>query len=157
MKDQDEMKLTNKNPDATGFEREEQELAGVFTAYRESVQAWSTDIMSRERRVVVVSARRPLSLRLATFAMTAVLLASVVTGGVVQHERNVQQAQKIAQQKASEQKLADFKVAQEKQATQAQVAANQGMQDDELLADVDRDVAQDSPSAMEPLASLMAK
>jgi hypothetical protein len=112
--------------------------------------------MSRERRVVV-SARRPLSFRLATFAMTAVLLASVVTGGVVQHERNVQQAQKIAQQKADELKLADLKVAQEKKAAEAQVAANQGMQDDELLADVDSDVAQDSPAAMEPLASLMGK
>ncbi len=156
MKHQDEMKQANSKTGATSFEREEQELAGVFAAYRESVQAWSSDVMSRERRVVV-SARRPLSFRLATFAMTAVLLASVITGGVVQHERNVQDAQRVAQQKADEQKLAEQKVAQEKKAAEIQLAAQQGVQDDELLADVDSDIAQDSPSAMEPLASLMAK
>ena len=156
MKHQDEMKQAN-NFEATSFEREEQELAGVFRAYRESVQSWSSDLMSRERRIAVVSTRRPLSLRLATFAMTAVLLASVVTGGVVQHERNVQEAQKIAQQKADAQKLADLKVAQEKKAAADHLAANQSVQDDELLSDVDSDIAQDSPSAMEPLASLMTK
>lgn len=157
MKHQDEMKQADNNSEAKSFEREEQELAGVFAAYRESVQAWSADVMNRERRVVVVSSRRPLSLRLATFAMTAVLLASVITGGVVQHERTLKEEQRVAQQKADEQKLVDLKVAQEKKAAEEQVAANQSMQDDELLADVDSDVAQDSPAAMEPLAALMGK
>jgi len=163
------MKKTTDNPEAMSFERQEHELAAVLSAYRESVHTWSANLTadllenSRARSVAyrqgvkAPSAWSILTWRFATFAFSGVLLASVVTGGVIQHEHNVQEAQRIEKQKADDKKLADLKIEEEKKIAANQLTADQNQQDDELLADVDSDVAQDSPAAMEPLATLMSK
>jgi hypothetical protein len=146
------------NLETLDFESQEKELASVLGAYRQSVHAWSADLM--ERQPVRRFAHKPasswsvLTWRFATFAMSGLMLAALAGGGLIQYERNID-AKNIAQQQANQKKLDEQKNADEKQAAEAQLAANQNMQDDELLAAVDSDVAQQTPEAMEPLASLM--
>lgn len=151
--------FTTKTTKATGdgalanFERDERELAEVLGSFRLSVHAWSDAEFNRERRVV--PAHRPLfGFRLAA-ASCVLLLAAGITGGVAVHEHNqdvaIQQARQDAEmkRKAAEQ-------AQLKKMQQEQLAAH-SVNDDALLADIDSDIAQESPEAMQPLASLMTR
>ena len=68
------------------------------------------------------------------------LVAGSVSGGV--HERHQRQEQ--------------ARIAAAQEAARQRVAAEQRARDEELLAKVDSEVSQEVPSAMEPLAQLMA-
>jgi uncharacterized protein HemX len=108
--------------------------------FRMSVCAWSEAELSRERTVVKVVRRR--SWRLAVgWALAGVLVAAGASGGVYEHH---QQELRIA---AAAQQAEQQQAARELQAR---------AEEDDLLAKVDSDISQEVPSAMEPLAQLMA-
>jgi hypothetical protein len=77
-------------------------------------------------------------------AMGCTLVAGGVSGGVYERHQKQEAARDAAQAKVADQ--------------QRLVAAEKARQDEEdLLAKVDSDVSRETPSAMEPLAQLMAE
>ena len=117
------------------------ELDEVLRDFRMSLHAWSEAALSRPRAAVELRRRR--SWKLATvWAMGCVLVVGgVSTGGIYQHHR---QEMRIAAARAAEQ-----------QRLAAQERARE--EEEDLLAKVDSDVSREVPSAMEPLARLMAE
>jgi hypothetical protein len=116
-----------------------QQALGEFKA---SVRGWSDAAYSRPRatRQVVVR-RRKLAVG---WSFAAVLLAGALSGGMYE-QRHLQEraAQQAAQRAAEQQRLAD-----------AQQRALDAQKDEEILASVDKDLAREVPTAMEPLAQL---
>lgn len=116
------------------------ELNEALKNFRASVHAWSDAELSRERQP-----GRPVQLmswRVAVgWALGLVLVAGSVGGGVYerQHQRAVAQAAALA-------------AARQQAQLKEQLAA---MEDEDLLAKVNSDIARKAPSAMEPLAQLM--
>lgn len=134
------------------FAQQERELAEVLGAFRQSAHAWSDAEFNRERKIV--PARRPLfGFRLAV-ASTLLMLAASITGGITVYQHYHDIAVTQARQDAEKKRLADEKARIDKM-NQDQMAGRSN--DDALLADIDSDIAQESPAAMEPLASLMAR
>ena len=121
----------------------DKELSEALVNFKLSVHAWSDAELSRPRTVAQGVRRR--SWRLAVgLAMGCTLVAGGVSGGVYERHQK-QEAARIA----AEAKVAD---------QQRLVAAEKARQDEEdLLAKVDSDVSRETPSAMEPLAQLMAE
>jgi DNA polymerase III psi subunit len=121
-------------------------LEQALRNFRLSVHAWSEAEYSRVRRAGTTVRQR--SWRLAAgWALGCVLVAGSVSGGVYErHQRNLRQLQ-------------EMKIAAARVAEQQRVAAEQRARDEEedLLAKVDSDVSREAPSAMEPLAQLMAE
>jgi hypothetical protein len=120
------------------------ELDEALRDFRLSVHAWGDHVWSEAAcsrpRTVVEPGRRRIW-RLATgWALACVLVAGGVSAGLWEHYR---QEMKIdAARVAAQQQLA------------AQERARQ--EEEDLLAKVDSDVSRAVPSAMEPLAQLMA-
>jgi hypothetical protein len=120
------------------------ELEQVLKSFKLSVHAWSDAAYSRPRTVQQTVRRR--SWRLAVgWALGCVLVAGSVSGGLFERQHQIELKQRADRQRAAEQR----KQVQEQQA-RAQVT------DEDLLADVDSDVSRQVPSAMEPLAQMMA-
>ncbi|MGP8175707.1 MAG: hypothetical protein ACLP7O_14330 [Terracidiphilus sp.] len=118
------------------------ELAQVLKNFRASVLAWSDAAYSRPRTAVKTVRQR--SWRLAAgWALGCALVAGGVSGGV--HERH--HRQELARMAAA------------RAAEQQRLVAEQRVREEEedLLAKVDSDVSREVPSAMEPLAQLMAE
>jgi hypothetical protein len=116
------------------------ELDEAIRDFRLSIHAWSDAALSRPRAAVELVRSR--SWKLATvWALGCVLVVGgVSTGGVYEHH---QREMGIAAARAAEQ--------------QRQAAQERARQEEEdLLAKVDSDVSREVPSAMEPLAQLMA-
>ena len=132
--EQAEGKIAGK--DAVEDARVEQALAN----FRANIRAWSDAAHSRPRAVELTV--RHWSWRLAAgWALGCVLVAGTVTGGLMEHQRQVEAA-RIAAQQARQQQLAE-----------AQERARQ--KERNLMATVDYDVSQQVPTAMEPLAQMM--
>jgi len=128
----------------SGFHREDDELdeemKQALGNFRLSVKSWSEAAYSRPRGAMQVHGRR--IWRLAAGWALGCALASGAVSGVV-HERHLRQEQ--------------VRVAAAAQAERQRIAAEQQVRDEEeLLAKVDSDVSREVPSAMEPLAQLMA-
>jgi hypothetical protein len=124
-------------------EDEDQELAEVLDNFKSSVHAWSEAALSRPRRVAKVVRRRSWQLA-AGWALGCALVAGSVSGGVYEHHQRQEMARLAATAKAAEQKRL--------------LAAEQaGQEEEDLLSKVDSDVSREVPSAMEPLAQLMAE
>ncbi len=141
------------NFEGQDFDAQERELAEVLGAFRQSVHAWSDAEFNRERKLV--PARRPLfGFRLAV-ASSLLMIAAGVTGGITVYQHYHDIAVTQARQDAEKKRLADEKARIDKM-NQDQMAGHRE-NDDALLADIDSDIAQESPAAMEPLASLMAR
>jgi hypothetical protein len=121
----------------------EEALSQALVDFKLSVHAWSDAELSRPRMVAQGVRRRSWRLA-ASVALGCMLVAAGVSGGVYeQHERH-EAARIAAEARAAEQ--------------QKLVAAEKARQDEEdLLAKVDSDVSRETPSAMEPLAQLMAE
>ena len=118
------------------------ELEQALKNFRLSVHAWSAAELSRERPALKVARRRSWR-RAAAWALAAARAAGgVATGGV--YERHQQQLRIAAAARVAEQQ----RVAREMQAR---------AEEEDLLAKVDSDVSRAVPSAMEPLAQLMAE
>jgi uncharacterized protein HemX len=121
-------------------------LASVLRDFRASVHAWS-DATYRSRSQVLIpvlspAPRRTVGRRSLVWAFSMVLAAGIATGGVHQFQQRTLSRQ-AAQREAEHQR----QLALQQHAREA----------DELLAKVDSDISREVPSAMEPLASLMAE
>lgn len=110
--------------------------------FRSSVHAWGEAAYGQTRPVAVV---RHVSWRLAAgWALGCVLATGSVAGGVYERHHR-QEAARIAAaaEAAQQQKLAAEERTQK--------------ENEDLLAKVDSDVSREVPSAMEPLAQMMAE
>jgi hypothetical protein len=125
------------------------ELEQALENFRMSVHAWSDTAYSRPRTVARV-VRHP-SWRLAAgWALGCALAVGSVTGAL--HERNRrQETARIAAARVAEQQ----RLVREKQGLLREEQAR--AEEEDLLAKVDSDVSREVPSAMEPLARLMAE
>jgi hypothetical protein len=126
---------------------EQKSLAGdpgleqVLRNFRASVCAWSDAEYARPRTAVMTVRQR--SWRLAAgWALGCVLLAGGVSGGVYERHQRQEMARIAAVRAVERQRL---------------VAEQRAREEEDLLAKVDSDVSREVPSAMEPLAQLMAE
>ncbi len=126
----------NEKNDAAG----DAALEDALKNFRQSVHAWSDAAYSRPRPQVQIAAHRSWRLA-AVWALGCSLVVGSLSAGFYEHRHR--------------EVLAQIKAAQE--ARQRQLAAQQParMSDEDLLAEVDSDVARTVPAAMEPLAQMM--
>ncbi|MGA2169626.1 MAG: hypothetical protein ABSG62_15565 [Terracidiphilus sp.] len=112
--------------------------------FRLSVHAWSEAVQNRPRTLAHEVRHR--SWRLAAgWALGCALVVGSVGGGLYERHHRQEMARMAAAQRAAE---------QQRQVREQQAAREQ---DEDLLAKVDSDVSREVPSAMEPLAQLMAE
>jgi len=119
----------------------DEELMQALTNFRLSVEAWSEAAYSRPRAAMRVHGRRIWRLA-AGWALGCALLAGAGTGLVRERHLRQEQARIAAAAQVERQRMA---------------AEQQARDEEELLAKVDSDVSREVPSAMEPLAQLMAE
>jgi len=125
------------------LEAQEKELNQALANFRQSVHAWSEAEYSRPRSLAPAAPHR--SWRTASaWALGCVLAAGSLAGGLYDRHHHQELAAAAAREARAQQSAAE---------QQFQAAARQ--QDEKLFADMDRDVSQEVPSAMEPLAQLM--
>jgi hypothetical protein len=116
-------------------------LEQALKNFRSSIHAWSEAEFSKPHAVRVL---RLTSWRTAAgWALGCVLAAGSIGGGLYDHHRRQELAKIATAEAAKQQKLADEQRARK--------------DDEDLLARVDNDVSRQVPSAMEPLAQLMAE
>jgi uncharacterized protein HemX len=117
----------------------EKDLEQTLRDFRTNAHAWSEAVYTQPHMPVKIYKT---SWKVAAgWALGCVLAAGSLAGGLYEHHR-VQDQEKIAAARAAhEQKL----------------AAQQRQQSEDLLAKIDTDVSREVPSAMEPLAQLMAE
>ncbi len=119
---------------------EQDELDEALRDFRLSVHAWSDAAYLRPRRASVASSHWRASRLAVGLALGCVLVAGGASAGVWEHHQR-------------EMRIAAARIA-EQQRLAAQQRARQ--EEEDLLAKVDSDVSREVPSAMEPLAQLMA-
>ena len=136
------MKLRTDSPDNDHEQGEDLELERALKNFKSSVHAWSEAVYSQPHMPVRV--HRTSWRKVAGWALGCVLAAGSLTGGL--YERHHRQ------------ELAKIAAAQEA-ARQQQLAAEERArkENDDLLAKVNSDVSREVPSAMEPLAQMMAE
>lgn len=116
----------------------DEELQQTLRDFRSSVHAWSEAEFSKPHKPVMVSRT---SWRVAAgWALGCVLAVGSVAGGLYERHHQQEQAKIAAAAAAQQQKL----------------AAEQRKESEDLFAKVDSDVSREVPSAMEPLAQMMA-
>jgi len=121
----------------------DQELEQALRSFRASVFAWSAAAYSRPRRVPEAATQHRKGWRLAAgWALGFVLVTGGVSGGFYEHHHRQEMARVAAAREAEQQRL---------------IAEQNAREEEELLAKVDSEVSQEVPSAMEPLAQLMAE
>jgi len=133
----EEVKLPGQANDAEMLEPELREALGDFKL---SVEAWGEAMMSRPR-AAKAPARTNWS-AVTKWALGCVVFAGTVSGGLYQNHKQLE-AQKIEAARIAEQQRA-IEAAKVPQADE-----------EDLMADVDSDVARQVPSALEPMATLM--
>ena len=123
--------------DSNEMKQIDETLEQTLKDFRSSVHAWSDAEFGKPHRpVMVYRTSRRLA---AAVALGCVLAVGSVAGGLFERH-HVQEQARIA-------------VAVEQQ---KRLAAEQRKQNEELFAKVDSDVSREVPSAMEPLAQMMA-
>jgi len=123
---------------------DQEDLELALKDFKNSVHAWSDAAYRRPRAFTKEVRLRSWRLALG-WALGCVLVAGSVSGGLLQRHHRVEQARIAAEQRAAE---------QQKQLREQQARAQ--VSDEVLLAGVDSDVARQVPSALEPLAQMMA-
>jgi hypothetical protein len=108
-----------------------------------SIHAWSEAVYVQPRAAFAPGGRRIWRLA-AGWALGCVLVAGSVSGGVWEHHRQ-------------EMNIAAARVAEHERLAAEQRDQQVRQEDEELLSKVDSDVSREVPSAMEPLAQLMAE
>jgi hypothetical protein len=125
------------------FDNEAGELEGALKEFRLSVHAWSEAAYSRPRTAAQAVSRR--SWRLAVgWTLGCALVAGSFSGGLWEHHRQVL-------------RMTEARMVEQKQLAADQRSQQVKQEDEDLLAQVDSDVSREVPSAMEPLAQLMAE
>lgn len=117
-------------------------LEDALKSFRLSVHAWSEAAYSRPRAALQAAPRHKVWRLAAGWALGCALLAGGVSGGFYERHQRQEMARIAAVRQAEQQQLA---------------AAQCAREEEELLAKVDSDVSREVPSAMEPLAQLMAE
>jgi len=120
-------------------------MAEALRDFRMSVHAWGESVYDRPRRALAAAPRRRVWRLAAGWALGCALIAGGLSGGLydVQHRKELTRIAAI--QRAEQQR--QHRLASEEQAR---------LEEEDLLAKVDSDVAREVPAAMEPLAQLMA-
>ena len=128
------------NTGTGGVPAQDELLEGALHNFRQSVHAWSDAEFSRPRAVVAAhrGVRHPWALVSCTLG--AVLAAGLAVAGVHERDLRVQQEHIAAARQAEQQR---------------EMAAERARESEDLLANVDKDVSREVPSALEPLARLM--
>jgi hypothetical protein len=137
-KDED-VKLTAQVENPEMLEPEVREALGNFKL---SVDAWSEAMISRPR--VAKAAARTNWSTVAKWALGCVVFAGTVSGGVYQNHRQLEVA-----------KVEAARIAEQQREMEAAKIAK--LDEENLMANVDSDVARQVPSALEPLATLMTE
>ena len=125
------------NPEAMG-----PELREALGDFKLSVEAWSEAMMSRPRE-----AKTPARTSWAAgnkWALGCVVFAGTVSSALYQNHKQVEAT-----------RIEAARVAEQQRATEAAKLAK--VDEEDLMADVDNDVARQVPSALEPMATLMAE
>jgi hypothetical protein len=122
----------------------EPELREALTNFKASVDAWSEAMVSRPR--AVKAAARTNWSAVTKWALGCVVFAGTVSGGVYQNHR-----QEVAQ------KIEAARLAEQQQQREMAAAEMAKQNEEDLMANVDSDVAREVPSALEPLATLMTE
>jgi len=124
---------------------EDAEFEEALKNFKSSVHAWSDAVYSHPR--TVTREVRVRSWRLAAgWALGCVLVAGSVSGGLMERHHRSELARIAAERQAADH-------ARQLQDQQARAKIT----DEVLLADVDSAVSRQVPSAMEPLAQMMAE
>jgi hypothetical protein len=123
------------------LEVQEAALKQELSDFRSCVDAWSESAYSRPRFVLKAAPHRVWQ-RAAGWALVCVLMVGGVSGGLFERQHQQHLARMEAARQAEQQRLA---------------AEQRVREEEELLAKVDSDVSREVPSAMEPLATLMAE
>ena len=124
-------------------EKLEPELREALGDFKLSVDAWSDAMISRPRE-----AKAPVRANwgaVTKWALGCVVFAGTVSGGVYQNHKQVEAA-KVEAARVAEQ--------QQREMEAAKVAK---LNEEDLMANIDSDVARQVPSALQPLATLMAE
>jgi hypothetical protein len=122
-------------------EKLEPELREALGDFKLSVDAWSEAMISRPRE-----AKAPLRANwsaVTKWALGCVVFAGTVSGGVYQNHKQVQAA-----------KFEAARIAEQQREMEAARVAK--VNEEDLMANIDSDVARQVPSALQPLANLMA-
>lgn len=132
---------TKVTPQAESLETLEPELREALGNFKASVNSWSDAMISRPR-----DAKAPYRTNwgaVTKWALGCVVFVGTLSGGVYQNHR--------------EQEAAKAEAARVVEQQQREMAATQLAKENEedLMANVDSDVAREVPNALEPLASLM--
>jgi hypothetical protein len=141
------------NNSNTASERKQEitdaQLETALRGFRASVHAWSEREFSRARSVESLkAARHGWGWRALANPMLSWALAGALAIAVVGTPVKVHHDQQVAAQRQHELQL-------QQQRLELEAKAN-AVDDEELMRNVDSDIAQAAPDAMEPLASLMA-
>ena len=134
---------TKRTGQAENLEMLEPELREALGNFKASVDAWSDAMLSRPR-ARKAPARTNWS-AVTKWALGCVVFVSTVSGGVYQNHQQ-QKAQKVEAARVAEQ--------QQREMAAAKLAK---ADEEDLMANVDSDVAREVPSALEPLATLMTE
>jgi hypothetical protein len=143
------MKFEQTKSDYELDEALEPELRAVLADFRQSMDAWSQASISRPRAVI---APKHVWRKTLGWALGCALVAGGLTAGFWNHTRSsaVEQVRTPLQRRPV---IAD-PLPEQKIRPAAQSEARP--EEEQLMASVDSDVARQVPSAMEPLAQLMA-
>jgi hypothetical protein len=117
-------------------------LEQALKEFRSSVQTWSEAMYTRPRTALAAAPQQRVWRLAVGWALGVALVAGGVSGGFYERQHRQELAQMEAARMAEQQKIA---------------AAEKVREEEDLLAKVDSEVAREVPSAMEPLAQLMAE
>ena len=133
--------MNRRDEEANELKAMEPELREALGNFKLSVDAWSEAMISRPREAKA-PARTNWS-AVTKWALGCVVFAGTVSGGVYQNHKQVEAAKAEA-----------ARIAEQQRATEAAKVAS--VNEEDLMADVDSDVARQVPSALEPMATMMA-
>ena len=128
---------TSIKPDSADARLEE-----ALTNFRASVQAWSEAAFSQPRTATAPERHSLAWRRLSAWSMGVLLATGVASGALYQHHHQQVLAVQARQHELEHQRL---------------LAAQRSAEMDQLLANVDRDVSQEVPDALEPLAPMVSE
>jgi hypothetical protein len=137
------MSFMDKAGEVSGCTGEAEKVDEAIRDFRLSVHAWSEAAYSRPRTVVAPAPRQIWRLA-AGWALACVLVAGGASAGVWEHHQHVM-------------KVNAARIVEQQRLVALERARLARMDEENLLARVDSDVSREVPSAMEPLAQLMAE